>query len=113
MAISETVKHNYSSYHRDAQSMFSQSQLYTVPVVILNHSTSPFLNYLFHSCALKQESGRAGRDGEKAQCIVFWRFADLTRQSTMVFTEQTGLENLYGLVSYCLDGVRYVYFLWG
>ncbi|KAK3881526.1 hypothetical protein Pcinc_014043 [Petrolisthes cinctipes] len=72
----------------------------------------PDVRYVIHHCISKsmenfyQESGRAGRDGEKAQCIVFWKFADLTRQSTMVFTEQTGLENLYGLVSYCLDGVR-------
>lgn len=53
-----------------------------------------------------QESGRAGRDGESAKCIIFWRFNDLSRQSTMVFTEQTGLENLYGLIAYCLDDIR-------
>ena len=51
----------------------------------------------------KQESGRAGRDDEKAYCIVFWRLADLFRLSTMTFTERTGLRNLYSMVAYCLD----------
>lgn len=50
-----------------------------------------------------QESGRAGRDDKKADCIVFWRLADMFRLSTMVFTEQTGLDNLYSVVQYCLN----------
>ena len=37
-----------------------------------------------------QESGRAGRDGGEAHCVVYFRAADLFRQSTMVFTEHTG-----------------------
>ena len=37
-----------------------------------------------------QESGRAGRDGKSAHCIVYFRAADVFRQSTMVFTEHTG-----------------------
>ncbi|KAG7169963.1 ATP-dependent DNA helicase Q1-like [Homarus americanus] len=72
----------------------------------------PDVRFVIHHCISKsmenfyQESGRAGRDAKPAKCIVFWRFADLARQSTMVFTEQTGLENLYGLISYCLDSHR-------
>jgi len=50
-----------------------------------------------------QESGRAGRDDEKSWCIVYFRFQDIFRQSSMVFTEKTGLQNLYNMLEYCLD----------
>ncbi|KFM57376.1 ATP-dependent DNA helicase Q1, partial [Stegodyphus mimosarum] len=50
-----------------------------------------------------QESGRAGRDDQLASCILFYRFPDIFRQSTMVFTEQKGLEHLYAMIAYCLD----------
>ena len=50
-----------------------------------------------------QESGRAGRDGKAAHCIIFFRAADAFRQSTMVFTEHMGLQNLYAMLRYCLN----------
>ena len=50
-----------------------------------------------------QESGRAGRDGGKASCIMLWRLADVFKQSTMVFQERTGIEKLYSMVNYCLS----------
>lgn len=72
----------------------------------------PDVRFVIHHCISKsmenfyQESGRAGRDDKPAKCIVYWRLADMFRQSTMVFTEQTGLENLYGMITYCTDQLR-------
>lgn len=50
-----------------------------------------------------QESGRAGRDGLQAYCIMYYRHADVFKQSCMVFTEQIGLHNLYKMLRYCLE----------
>lgn len=55
-----------------------------------------------------QESGRAGRDGKRAECILLYRTSDNARITTMTFTEHTGLENTYRMIEYCIDGLRFV-----
>lgn len=53
-----------------------------------------------------QESGRAGRDNKLSHCIIMFRLADVFKISSMVFTTNTGTENLYGMLNYCLDSHR-------
>lgn len=52
-----------------------------------------------------QESGRGGRDGVRAECVLLYRFADMFKISTMMFTEHTGLKNAYEMIAYAIDGI--------
>ncbi|XP_020868794.1 mediator of RNA polymerase II transcription subunit 34 isoform X2 [Arabidopsis lyrata subsp. lyrata] len=62
---------------------------------VIHHSLSKSMETYY------QESGRAGRDGLPSECILFFRSADVPRQSSMVFYEYSGLQNLYDIVRYC------------
>uniref|UniRef100_A0A1B0CJD7 ATP-dependent DNA helicase n=1 Tax=Lutzomyia longipalpis TaxID=7200 RepID=A0A1B0CJD7_LUTLO len=50
-----------------------------------------------------QETGRAGRDGKYAECLLLYRFTDAFKITTMMFAEQTGLPNAYSMIQYCIS----------
>ncbi|CAH2235164.1 jg16154 [Pararge aegeria aegeria] len=51
-----------------------------------------------------QESGRAGRDSCRAECVTLYRMQDIFKVSSMVFSSVGRLDHLYGMVKYCLNG---------
>ncbi|CAN2391155.1 Belongs to the helicase family. RecQ subfamily, partial [Pristimantis euphronides] len=53
-----------------------------------------------------QESGRAGRDDRRADCILYASFTDIFRISSMVVMENVGQQKLYDMVRYCQDYKR-------
>ena len=69
---------------------------------VIHHSLSKSIENYY------QESGRAGRDGRPAKCILLYRFADVFRVASMVCGDRTGIQNLNNIVAYAIESVRYV-----
>lgn len=75
----------------------------------------PNVRFVIHAALPKsiegyyQESGRAGRDSEHAECIMFYNYSDVYRHRRMIEwdsssnkeAQKTHLDNLNKIVSFC------------
>ncbi|KAG5670968.1 hypothetical protein PVAND_001196 [Polypedilum vanderplanki] len=64
---------------------------------VIHHTISKSMENFY------QESGRCGRDGKFAECILLYRLQDMFKISTLTFSEVNGIKNTYSMVEYAIN----------
>ncbi|KAG8983933.1 hypothetical protein FRB90_005641 [Tulasnella sp. 427] len=67
---------------------------------VLHHSMSKSLEGFY------QESGRAGRDGKDADCVLYFRAQDATRLTALTAGEKEAKSKLHSILRFALDKVK-------
>jgi hypothetical protein len=83
------------------RNLLSVSDSLKLRVVSCDQVSALTLASLYFRVLLCREAGRAGRDGVKSCCCLWYSPRDLPRQSTRVYAKQNMTDHLYPLVAYC------------
>jgi ATP-dependent DNA helicase Q1 len=74
----------------------------SVLLASLTHAVPGFTDGAWFAPTLR-ETGRAGRDGEQASCVLFYRAMDVSRMAGLTMGEAEGQRKLDDMVSFAQD----------